>query len=106
MDSTDIKSLLAVLTFLAGSGTTVIGMLRWLRVRIRDQDRREFEFNQIKDNQSRMLATLSRLENESRWNSSQMQIQTQLSQALVRKGGDSVSEILGHKSKKENDEQS
>lgn len=97
MDNVDIKGIISILTFLAGSGATMLGMLKWARTRIRDQDRREFEFNQLKENQSQIMRTLTRLENESRWTSSQIHIQTKLSQALVRKGGDSVSAILGHK---------
>lgn len=97
MSKTDIPILIGLLTFFMGSSAAVIAVLKWARLRIRDQDRREFEFNLIKDNQVSIMKTLERLEKETKRTSAQVNVQTQLSQALVRHNGDSVSGILGQK---------
>ncbi len=97
MDSIDIKSIIAILTFLAGAGSAVLGMLRWFSTSERKKFAAEREFNHLRLNQEQMKLTLAMMGKEVDELTQDMHTQTALLQMMMSNSGQTISGIFAHK---------
>ncbi len=114
MDNVDVKSILAVLTFLAGAGSTAVAMLKSRAV----EDKKRLEayasaetkryaaerdFNHLRNNQEQMKISIRELSREIDGMQADLQTQIGLFQALMLNSGQTVSGIFAHKPKRGTD---
>jgi len=97
LDSVDIKSIISILTFLAGVGGGVLGMLRWLSTSERKKFAAEREFQHLLKNQAQMRQSLAMLGHELDELSADMKTQSACFQLLLSQSGQSISGIFAHK---------
>lgn len=97
MDSIDIKSILAILTFLAGAGSAVLGMLRWFSTAERKRFAAEREFQHLLKNQLQMQQAIASLAKELDHLSDDVKTLTAVFNVMLNQQGQSVSGILGYK---------
>jgi hypothetical protein len=105
MDNIDIiKSVLSILTFLAGVGGGVLGMLRWFSTSERKKFAAEREFMHLRNNQEQMQRSLALLGRELDELSDDMKTQSACFQLLLTQSGQSISRIFAHKPKRGTDD--
>ncbi len=104
MDSIDVKSILSILTFLAGAGSAVLGMLRWYGVSERKKYAAEREFNHLRNNQEQMQRSLEILSKEVDALCADMKTQSARFKLLLSQSGQTISGIFAHKPKKDEHE--
>jgi septal ring factor EnvC (AmiA/AmiB activator) len=97
MDSIDVKSIIAILTFLAGAGSAVLGMLRWFSTSERKRFAAEREFEHLKRNQEQMKQSSASLAKEIDNLSDDMKTLTAVFNVMLSQQGQSVSGLLGYK---------
>jgi hypothetical protein len=102
MDNVDIKSIIAILTFLTGVGGGVLGMLRWFSTSERKRYAAEREFIHLRNNQEQMKQSLALLSEEFDEMASDFKTQNACFQVLLAKSGETVSGIFAHKPRKDN----
>lgn len=100
MDNVDIKSILSVLTFLAGAGSAVLGMLRWFSTSERKRFAAEREFVHLRNNQEQMKRSLEILSKEFDDMAMDFKTQSACFQLLLSQTGQSISGIFAHKPKR------
>lgn len=97
MDNVDIKSILAIMTFLAGAGSAVLGMIRWYGVSERKRYAAERDFNHLRNNQEQMKRSLESLSHEFDEMASDFKTQSACFQLLLAKSGETISGIFAYK---------
>jgi len=97
LDRVDIKSILSILTFLAGVGGGVLGMLRWFSTSERKKFAAEREFQHLLRNQAQMQQAIAMLSKELDGLSDDMKTQSACFQLLLSQSGQSISGIFAHK---------
>lgn len=100
MDNVDVKSILSILTFLAGVGGGVLGMLRWFSTSERKKFAAEREFIHLRNNQEQMKRSMAILSSELDELSDDMKTQSACFQMLLSQSGQSISGIFAHKPKR------
>ena len=97
MDNVDVKSIIAILTFLAGAGSAVLGMLRWFATAEKKKYAAEREFGHLKRNQEQMQQTLKSLSDDFDEMSADLKTQTALFKILMDNSGQTISGIFAHR---------
>ena len=97
MDHVDVKSIIAILTFLAGAGSAVLGMLRWYGVSERKRYAAEREFVHLRNNQEQMKRSLELLSREFEELASDFKTQSACFQLLLAENGQTISGIFAYK---------
>lgn len=97
LDSVDVKSIIAILTFLTGVGGGVLGMLRWFSTSERKKFAAEREFMHLRNNQEQMKRSMEMLSRELDELSDDMKTQSACFQLLLSQSGQSISGIFNPK---------
>ncbi len=103
MDNVDIKSILSILTFLAGAGGGVLGMLRWFSTSERKRYAAEREFVHLRNNQEQMKRSLELFGRELDELNADMKSQNACFQMLLSQNGQTISGLFAHKPKRGTD---
>ncbi|MCY7272378.1 MAG: hypothetical protein LH702_01195 [Phormidesmis sp. CAN_BIN44] len=103
MDNVDVKSVLSILTFLAGAGSAVLGMVRWYGISERKRYAAERDFGHLRNNQEQMKQSLHLLAEELDEMASDFKTQNACFQILMAQSGQTVSGLFAQKPKR-NDE--
>ncbi|KAM3091132.1 hypothetical protein ACKFKG_26765 [Phormidesmis sp. 146-35] len=101
---TKISNIISILTFLAGVGGGVWGMLRWYGEGEKKRYAAERDFQHLKRNQEQMQQSIAQLIAEIDGLSDDFKTLNACFNLLLGERGQTISGILGYKRKKGNDE--
>ena len=97
----DIQNLVTLLTFLAGAGSAVLGMVKWYANSQKKAYAAERDFNHLRRNQEQMKESIKMLSSEVDELLADVKTLTAVFNLLLAKNNDSVSGLLGYKDKHE-----
>ena len=101
MGNVDINSIISLLTFLAGAGSAVWGMLQYYSSSEKKKFAAEREFTHLKNNQQQMQYALSKMMEELDELSDDMKTQNACFNLLLSQSGQSLSGIFAQKNRNE-----
>lgn len=93
----DVKSLISVLTFMAGAGSAVWAMIRFYASAETKRYAAERDFDHLRRNQDQMKVSIQELTKEIDGLSDDMKTLTAVFNVMLNQQGQSVSGILGYK---------
>ncbi len=101
MGNVDVNSIISLLTFLAGAGSAVWGMLQYYSSSEKKKFAAEREFQHLKNNQQQMQQALNKMMDELDDLSDDMKTQNACFNLLLSQSGQSLSGIFAQKSRNE-----
>jgi hypothetical protein len=103
VDNVDIKSILSVLTFLAGMGSGVWGMLKWFSDSERKKYAAERAFNHLTNDQAQMKRSIEMLCDEVDELGADMKTQAACFEMLLAQSGQTISGLFAYKKRENSD---
>jgi hypothetical protein len=93
----EINSFISILTFLAGAGSAVWGMVQWYAGAEKKKYAAERDFQHLRRNQEQMKESIKHITTEIDLLSDDMKTLTACFNLLLNQSGQTVSGILGHR---------
>lgn len=101
MPQFDVKSLISVLTFLAGAGSAVWGMVRFYADAEKKRYAAERDFEHLRRNQEQMKQSIVSLSEDIDGLSDDLKTHLAVFNVMLAQSGQSVSGILGYKKQRD-----